>query len=502
MTHVPTTTAEGSLWLRDEPDEAWPSLQGDLEVDVAVIGGGIAGVSTALLLKRQGARVAVLEAERIGAGVTGANTAKVTALQSTVYSTISRRHGKEAAAVYAQASLAGVERVASLAAEEKVECALHRQAAFTYAADDSELSSVQQEADVAATAGLAVRIQDQLDVPYPVSAALRLDGQIEFHPVRYVRGLARAVDGDGSRVLEGSRVVAVDAGSPCRLRTASGTVSAAQVVVATHYPMLDRALFFARLEPKRSYCIAARISGELPQGMSINAGSTTRSIRSYRDLLVVGGEGHTTGATQATPARYGALEDFARRHWDVREVTHRWSAQDPVPYDHLPVIGRYTPISSRVYVAAGFMKWGLSGGTMAAMLLNDLLCGRQNEWAAHFDPNRVSLRSAPKFVQLQAKVAAEFVGDRVMPAQVGSARDVPAGEARVMRDGVGKTGVFRDPQGELHAVSLRCTHLGCLLRFNAAESSWDCPCHGSRFRVDGAVLEGPATAPLERRDVN
>jgi Rieske Fe-S protein len=260
-------------------------------------------------------------------------------------------------------------------------------------------------------------------------------------------------------------------------------------------------LFFARLEPARSYCIAAEIRGELPQGMSISAGSTTRSIRSYGDLLVIGGEGHTTGATKATPARYEQLEHFARSHWDVQAITHRWSAQDPVPYDHLPVIGPYTPGSSRVYVASGFMKWGLSGGTMAALLLSDMLAGRDNRWAKTFAPDRVSLRSAPKLAELNAKVALHFVGDRITPAQTGDVDEIPPGEARVIRDGLGKTGVYRDADRRFHAVSLRCTHLGCLLRYNAAERSWDCPCHGSRFDVDGNVLEGPATQPLARREV-
>jgi Rieske Fe-S protein len=283
------------------------------------------------------------------------------------------------------------------------------------------------------------------------------------------------------------------------VRTGAGTVSAGRVVVATHYPFLDRGLFFARLEVQRSYCIAARIRGPLPQGMSISAGSPTRSVRSYGDLLILGGEGHTTGSGAATPERYRRLEAFAREHWDVDAVTHRWSAQDPVPYDHLPLIGPYSPLSSRLYVATGFMKWGLTGATMAAAVLSDLLAGRENEWAGRFDPNRVSLRSAPQLAQLNAKVGVHFVGDRLLPARTGSPDDVPAGEARVVRDGLGKTGVYRDEAGAVHAVSLRCTHLGCLLRFNQAETSWDCPCHGSRFDVDGNVLEGPAVHPLERR---
>jgi glycine/D-amino acid oxidase-like deaminating enzyme/nitrite reductase/ring-hydroxylating ferredoxin subunit len=496
-----TTSAAESLWLDTAPPAAHGPQDRDVHVDVAVIGGGIAGVTTALLLKRGGARVALVEAATVGSGATGCTTAKVSALQSTMLSTIQSRKGAEAAATYAEASVAAVDKVSELAAAEGVECDAERRPAFTYAADEGERDSVEAELEAAKRAGLPVERVGGPDLPYPVAGAVRLDLQLQFHPVKYARGLAAAVEGDGSFVFEDTRARAVEGGNPCRVRTTRGTIVAGQVVVATHYPMLDRGLYFARLKAERSYCIAARIRGPLPEGMSINAGSPTRSVRSYRDLLIVGGEGHPAGSTDATPERFRQLEAFARRHWDVDEVTHRWSAQDPVPYDHLPAIGRYGPRASRLWVASGFMKWGLTSGTFAGMVLADLLGGSDHPWAATFDPNRVSLRSAHEIAQLGAKFGFDFVADRVKPAQAGSARDVPSGEARVVRDGLGKVGVYRDPDGGVHAVSLRCTHLGCLLRFNSAERSWDCPCHGSRFDVDGEVLEGPAVDPLQRREV-
>jgi glycine/D-amino acid oxidase-like deaminating enzyme/nitrite reductase/ring-hydroxylating ferredoxin subunit len=496
-----TTSAAESLWLATAPPPGHGPLERDVHVDVAVIGGGIAGVTTALLLKRAGARVAIVEAHAVGSGATGCTTAKVSALQSTILSTIRSRHGDDAAATYADASVAAVDKVSELAAAEGAECDIERRPAYTYAADESELDSVDAELEAARRAGLAVERVDGPDLPYATAGAVRLDLQLQFHPVKYARGLAASVDGDGSHVFEDTRARGVDAGTPCRVRTTRGTITADQVVVATHYPILDRGLYFARLKAERSYCVAARVRGPLPEGMSINAGSPTRSVRSYGDLLIVGGEGHSAGATDATPERFRRLEAFARQHWDVEAITHRWSAQDPVPYDHLPTIGRYGPRTSRLWVASGFMKWGLTSATFAGMMLADLVNGRDNAWAATFDPNRVSLRSAHELAQLGAKFSFDFVADRVKPAQAGSARDVPSGEARVVRDGLGKVGVYRDEAGGVHAVSLRCTHLGCLLRFNSAERSWDCPCHGSRFDVDGAVLEGPAVDPLERREV-
>jgi nitrite reductase/ring-hydroxylating ferredoxin subunit len=299
-------------------------------------------------------------------------------------------------------------------------------------------------------------------------------------------------------------VQAVREGSPVRVRTEAGAeVRADHVVIATHYPILDRGLYFARLKPQRSYCIAVRLAdGEPPRGMPINVGSPTRSLREADGLLIVGGEGHATGASDARPERFDDLAAFARAHWDVAEVTHRWSAQDPVPYDHLPMIGPYRPGSANLWVSTGFMKWGFATATFGAQLLADAIRDRPSPWAETFTPNRLSARSAGELGELGAKFVGDFAADRIRPPQARSVDDVPRGEARVLPEGAaGRRGVYRDADGGLHAVSLRCTHMGCLLRFNAAETSWDCPCHGSRFDVDGAVLEGPAVTPLERREV-
>jgi nitrite reductase/ring-hydroxylating ferredoxin subunit len=273
------------------------------------------------------------------------------------------------------------------------------------------------------------------------------------------------------------------------------------VIIATHYPILDRGLYFARLKPMRSYCIAATLAaGELPQGMSISAGSTTRSVRSHGEQLIVGGEGHPAGSTKSTPERFEHLEQFAREHWKIDGVTHRWSAHDPVPYDHLPMIGPYHPRSSRLWVTTGYMKWGLATATFGAMLLVDLIAGRDNPWATTFSPTRLSLTSTHEIAELGAKFTADFIVDRLRLPQARTTDSIPPGQARTLPDGTGKKGVYRDRDGNLYAVSLRCTHLGCLLRFNAAELSWDCPCHGSRFAPDGTVLEGPAVKPLQQRD--
>jgi len=493
----PTTTAAHSLWLDESAQTHYSTPTDDRAFDVLVLGGGITGLTTALLLKRAGVRVAVVECAQVGSGATGNNTAKVTALQSTMLSQIKKVRGFDVAAAYAIGSAAAVEKVAELVERESIDCDFRRRDAFTVAADGSELSSVEREFAATQQAGLPVEMTTDVDLPYEVAGAVRLPGQVALDPVRYARGLAAAIEGEGCWVFEDTRALSVHEGRPVQVETNHGSLTGDRVVVATHYPVWDRGLYFARMEAVRAYCVAARVRGSVPLGMSITAGSLSWSYQSTGDLVIVSGQDHPAGARGVDESLYLALEHHVRRHWDVEEVTHRWSAQDAMPYDHTPMIGTYTPVSARMYVAAGYSKWGLTGGTMAAMQLTERLTGKEE--SSVFSPHRFSPRGLPQLARLQARVAVGMVGDRLMPGQASAAAEVPVGEARVIRSGTDRTGVYRDAGGRLHAVSMRCTHLGCLVRFNAAEASWDCSCHGSRFDVDGMVLEGPAVDPLPTR---
>jgi glycine/D-amino acid oxidase-like deaminating enzyme/nitrite reductase/ring-hydroxylating ferredoxin subunit len=491
-----TLRATDSLWLDTAAATSFPSLEHDLTVDVAVIGGGIAGITTALLLKREGLRVAVLERGVVAGAATGMTTAKVSALQDTVLPKVPA----SARATYAQANLAAIDRMEELVDEHSIECDWERAADHVYAASEEDVSSIDKVVEAATGAGLKAERVNEVPLPFDVAAAARLKDQAQFQPVAYTRALADLVDGEGSSVFESTMVTGLTEGPPHEISIDGGVaVTARHVVVATQYPLLDRGLFFARLEATRSYCIAGELKGERPEGMYISAGSPTRSVRRWRDWLIVGGEGHHTGASDAQPERYERLAEFGREHFGVTEFPYRWSTQDGMPSDHVPYIGRYHPRADGLWAAGGFQKWGMSNATVAGILLTELIAGRNHPWAETFNPNRVSVGAAPELAKLGLLTGLHFVGDRLLPAE-SSVEDLPPGEARVVRSGLGKIGVYRDDAGELHAVSLRCTHLGCLTRWNDAERSWDCPCHGSRFDVDGAVLSGPAVRPLERRD--
>jgi glycine/D-amino acid oxidase-like deaminating enzyme/nitrite reductase/ring-hydroxylating ferredoxin subunit len=504
-----------SLWL-DGPEAAGaraPALIADLEVDACVVGGGIAGLTTALELARGGRSVALLERDRVGAGVTGHSTAKLSSLQGTTYSELERRFGAAGAAGYAALNEGAIGYVVDRVGVLGIDCGLRRRPHALFAWDAAQLRDLEREAEAAARAGLDVRRTDDLGLPFPITGALVRDDQAELQIATYMMGLAEALRAAGGEIFEDTVVTHVGEGSHPTVRTAAGaSVRARDVVVATHYPILDRGLYFARLTPKRSYCIAVRIPGPLPEIMAIAIGSPTRSLRSAPDpgrpgeeLLVLGGEGHNAGEDgEQTPDRYRALWSFAQQHFGATEATHRWSAHDMTTADGLPYAGRLTPLSRHVWVATGFRKWGLTNGTAAGQILAARILGREHPHAALFDTSRLTpLRSAPAVLQEGIKDARHFAGDRLKRPE-GDTADVlePGGEGRLLKLDGDLVAASRDADGTVHAVSPVCTHLGCRVGWNRAERSWDCPCHGSRFGPDGRVLQGPAVEPLAQRAVH
>lgn len=498
-----------SIWLDDPRGPAYPALDGDLSVDVAVLGGGIAGLTTALLLARGGASVAVIEAGRVGHGVSGHSTAKVSSLHGTAYGEIASRFDETAARVHGEANEGAIAQVAALVDELGIECGWQRGPAFVYAENAGEASSLEAEAELARGIGLPASYTEDIDLPWSPPAAVRFEGQAEFDPYAYLTALAAAVVRSGGRVLEGTRALDVAEGEPCRVHTATGTIVAGDVVVATHVPILDRGAFFARTHLERSYVLGVRVgAGVELEGMYLSTESPTHSLRRVRSrddergaMLLVGGESHKAGQGGDTLERVRRLETWARARFPVRAVEHRWSTQDAMPLDGLPFIGPVTPLASRVHVATGMRKWGMTGGTVAGMILSDAILRRPNLWASLYDARRIRpAASARSFVAENLNVGRRFVADRLVRPRRRPVSELRPGEAAVLRDGVRSVAISRDEDGTVRAVSALCPHLGCLVQWNSAETSWDCPCHGSRFDRDGRVLQGPAVRDLEPRE--
>jgi glycine/D-amino acid oxidase-like deaminating enzyme/nitrite reductase/ring-hydroxylating ferredoxin subunit len=489
-----------SVWVDTGPEQpVRPQLEENVRADVAVIGGGITGITTALLLHEAGARVVLLEGGRLAHGVSGYTTGKVSSQHGLIYARLRSRFGLDVARAYGAANQAGLEWIGRQVRERAIDCDFRRKASYAY----GDRSDAQEEAETAAEAGLPASFTDDVPLPYDTDGAVRFEDQAEFHLRKYLLALAAELPS----VFEHSHAVEVDDDENCVVKTPGGRVEADHVVVATHYPFLDRSLAFARVHPQRSYALLCRIAGEPPDGMFISGGSPTRSVRAVpldgEELLLVGGEGHRTGEGGDTEERYRALERFAREHWDVESIEYRWSAQDNTTIDGLPYVGPITPFNRRVLMATGFAKWGITNGTTAALVLSDMILGRDDGWADLFDPNRVSLRAAaPRFVEENARVGLHFVGDRLRHRGTRPLESLAPGEGDIVRHDGEKVAGFRHDDGTLVAVSANCTHLGCQVNWNRAERSWDCPCHGSRFAPGGEVLQGPAVHRLERKPID
>ncbi|HYH61785.1 MAG TPA: FAD-dependent oxidoreductase, partial [Solirubrobacterales bacterium] len=471
---------------------------GGSKTEVAVIGGGIVGAAATLALAKAGASVVLVEGRRIAEGVTGNSTAKVSALHETQYTAISSGVGLEAAAAYAALNLEGLAQVAALVFDHQIECSLETAPNYIYAEEESGAAKVEAEAEAARAAGLEVELTDETDLPFDVRAAARLGGQIAFDSAAFTRALVDAAEGAGARVHEASRVTAVKHGSPCLVSFDSGhELEADRVVLATHMPLLDRGLFFARLRPQASYAICAPAT-DAPSGMYLSLDPSTRSIRSApapdgRRLVIAGGEGHKVGQGEGADS-YPKLADWLGDRFDAGPVEHRWSAHDLMSPDELPFIGPIAPFQSRIQVATGFSKWGLAAGVAAAGMLSRDLAGDPDAGREPFDPNRLNLRTqAPELLKENIDVGARFVSGRLRRRP---STDLEPGEGRIVAQGLRQIAECRNEAGELHRVSARCTHLGCIVRWNEGDSTWDCPCHGSRFGPDGSVLNGPAAAPL------
>jgi glycine/D-amino acid oxidase-like deaminating enzyme/nitrite reductase/ring-hydroxylating ferredoxin subunit len=496
-----------SYWIESTDEPELPPLQEDVSVDVAVIGAGITGIMAATLLKRAGRTVALVESKQVLHGATGYTTAKLTAGHNVIYSHLERRFGAEGARLYAAANQAGVETVIRMAEDEGIDCDLERTGNYVYSEAGDEAETLRQEADAAKRTGLPARFVRETELPFPVAGAVALDDQAQFHPRKFLLPLVRKLPGDGSHVFAHTRACDVEEGDRCRVITARGLVHARDVIVATHLPILDRGLFFAKTHPKREYVVAAPIdAARAPRGMYISTESPIHSARStpYEGgrLLIVTGEGHKTGQEPHTDERFGRLADWARERFAVDSFEFRWATQDNFSVDRVPYVGRIRRGSEHVFAATGFSGWGMSNGVAAAILLSDLVLGRENPWAELYDSKRLKpLASAPQFARENANVAKRWLGDRARAAAAEKdLSSLRAGEGRVLRLNGELVGVNRDSEGGLHAVSAVCTHLGCLIGWNTAEESWDCPCHGSRFGTDGTVIQGPAVKDLRRRD--
>ena len=486
---------------------AEPELVSDVDVDVCVVGAGIAGMTTAYLLSGEGKRVLVLDDGPVAGGETCRTTAHLVNAPDAWFTEVERLHGARGARVAAESHTAAIDRVEEIVRRENIRCGFRRLDGYLYTEPGESTEALEKELQATHAAGLRdVELVEKVPLDsFETGAALRFPRQGQFHVLEYVKGLARAIERNGGRIHRDTHAAEIEGvtDTSARVETSRGaTVRARAVVVATNSPVNDRLVIHTKQAPYRTYVIGARVPrGSVPRLLLWDTADPYHYVRlqpvgdSY-DLLIVGGEDHKTGQADDMTNRYRRLEKWTRERFRrVSKVEFRWSGQVMEPVDGLAFIGPNPLDKGSVFIATGFSGTGMTYGTIAGILLNDLVQGRKNEWAEIYDPSRKTLGSAAEFAEENLNVAAQYT-DLVTPGQVESTRNIKRGRGAVLRRGLAKSAVFRNPDGELEEHSAICPHLGCVVRWNPGEMTWDCPCHGSRYHRDGHVINGPANRGL------
>jgi glycine/D-amino acid oxidase-like deaminating enzyme/nitrite reductase/ring-hydroxylating ferredoxin subunit len=488
-----------SYWNATADARDFPGLAGDVAVDVAIIGGGIVGITAARFLKDMGRTVAVIEARRVGREVTGKSTAKITSQHSTIYQTLERKFGEHRARLYGEAQERAIREIERLAAEHRISADIEPMAAFAFTQDENNVAEIEKEVEVARRLGLpASLVRGDIGLPFPVLAAIRFDGQAQFHPTRYVTGLASTIPGGGSHVFEHSRAIDWD---PNRVTTSAGTVHASTVIMATHLPLGQVGGYYAMAYPKAKPMVVAPIGQALP-GMYINTDQPSRSVRTHvaadgQVYAVAVGQSFKPGQTDEERRYFADIEQWLRENFGAGPTAWRWVNEDYTAMDGAPFIGWSSAARDAYLVATGFAAWGISNGTAAAMILADLASGKESHpWLDVFDATRVKpVAGGAEFLKENAGVAAHLISG-YLSSKPQAFEALAPGEAAILKIDGDNVAAYRDESGGIHAVSAVCSHMGCLVGWNETDRTWDCPCHGSRFSLSGEVIHGPATQSL------
>jgi glycine/D-amino acid oxidase-like deaminating enzyme/nitrite reductase/ring-hydroxylating ferredoxin subunit len=514
-----------SIWRVGVEVPTYPPLASDTSTDVCVVGAGIAGLTTAYLLAREGRSVIVLNDGAIGDGQTGRTSAHLTAAIDDRFFHIREMHGERVAQLHYQSHAHAIDTIEQIARTEKIDCDLARIDGYLFLDPGDSRRTLDQELAASQLAGVAgVELLDTAPAgaAFKTGPCLRFPCQGRFHPMKYLAGLCRAIERHGGRICCGNRVTDVQGGDLsknelCRATTQEGAaVSARAVVVATNTPapINDWAGIYTKQASYRTYLIGVAIpegavtdalywdTGEQVPGRRLRPYHYIRLVPSTGDgrdtTLLVGGEDHKTGQFEDGSAPFLTLERWTREHFALTgDVRFRWSGQVQEPVDALAFIGRAPTAKPNIYVITGDSGMGLTHSTLGAILISDLIAGRNNAWQEIYDPSRKMTASVGEFVKENANAVATFV-DYVTGGDVSSVEAIRPGTGAILRDGLKKLAVYRDDAGQLTKLSCACTHLGCVVQWNHVEGTWDCPCHGSRFDATGKVVMGPAITDLKR----
>jgi glycine/D-amino acid oxidase-like deaminating enzyme/nitrite reductase/ring-hydroxylating ferredoxin subunit len=492
-----------SLWQDMPVYETQRKASSTLIYDVVIVGGGITGISTGLLLQKSGLNCLILEAHNIGFGTTGGTTAHINTLLDTPYTTISKNFGNDNAKMVAQATREAINLIKRNIQDYKIDCEFEDASAFLFSQDDKQSSELNDIADASEKATLKLEPVFSIPVPIPFQKAIRVEEQAKFHPLKYVYGLAKQFEAFGGTIVQYCRVTHADEDDDMiQINAESGSFKALKLIYATHIPPTIN-LLHLRCSPWRSYAMAVKLkSGDYPEGLIYDMYDPYHYYRTQvvdgEKYLIAGGEDHKTGHEPNTEKCFRQLESHVRRYFDVSEISYQWSSQYFEPTDGLPYIGHLPGHSSNVYVATGFGGNGMTYSSVAAIVLSELITKNESIYGDLFSPSRIKpIAGFVDFIEHNTDVAKQFIGKWFTTEELDSMADLAQGEGKVVKFNGEVIALSKDSDGTLHAVSPACTHMKCSVAWNLAEQTWDCPCHGARYSPDGKVFTGPASRDLE-----
>lgn len=503
-----------SPWMAMDEALRFPPLDTHMHADVCVVGAGIAGLTTSYMLAREGLSVVVLDDGPVGGGETGRTTAHLSNALDDRYYNLERLHGEHGARLAAESHTAAIDCIERIVREEQIDCDFERLDGYLFVPPDCSQEELKRERDAARRAGLTeVEWVDRAPIEdFDTGRCLRFPRQAQFSPLKYLRGLARAVTRERGRIFTGTHADEICGGASARIKMRGGhVVSAGAVVVATNAPVIDRLLVSTREGKYRTYVICAHVPvGSVTRALYWDTPDPYHYVRlqtvrdergsATHDLLIVGGEDERTGDHDDGDERFAELYRWTRRRWPMLgKIEFQWSGQIVEPTDSVAYIGRMPLDQPNVFIASGDSGHGMTHGTIAGILLTDLIRGRRNEWATLYDPSRLRSAATSAFVNESLNVLAHYT-DWLSSGEVNSAEEIKPGEGCIIRRGLTKVAAYRDEGGMLHERQAVCTHAGCPVSWNSTEKSWDCPCHGSRFDRYGSVINGPANRDLARAD--
>ncbi len=496
--------ASTSLWQTTTQDFTAKSTPfSETVFDVLIVGGGITGITTALLLQKAGKHCLVAEAHSLCFGTTGGTTAHINTFFDTTYDEVQSDFSKEAASLLSKAAQSARDLFKKQVADYKIDCGFAEKDAYVYAQDEEQTEELEKMVRASKEAGASVDYTDKIPLPFSFTKAIVFHQQAKFHPTRYVQALAKAFEDGGGTILQHCAVDTFEnEDGMLQVTTANGIIKAKALVWATHIPPGINLLHF-RNAPYRSYVIAVKLNGAYPDDLAYDMYDPYHYYRTQEidgeNYFIIGGEDHKTGHEENTEACFNNLIAHAKTNFDVAEVTHKWSSQYFEPSDGLAYIGHLPGNPNNVYVATGYGGNGITYSHIAAQVLTDLITTGQSEYKDLFSPGRIKpVAGFTAFVQENADVVKEFVTRRFAAEKITGLSDLARGEGKVIKYEGDMIALYKDDSGNVHALNPVCTHAKCIVGWNSAEKTWDCPCHGGRFGIDGEVLTGPPRKGLSK----